>query len=56
MPQRDRELEIRDKERRGRTREKEKGIFAPWGKGLHLGREETDVAHGQMGVYKRETL
>lgn len=53
LPQRDRGQGIRGKDRRQRTREVGRDIYLPWrGKGLPLGREESDVAHRKMVVYR----
>ena len=47
---------IRDKDMRQRTRVKEQkrgvGVFVPEDKGQPLDREETDVAHRQIAIYK----
>ena len=57
LPQRDKGQGIREKEREYKGEEGNKGkgtgAFVPeWDKELPLDREETDVAHKQVAVYK----
>ena len=61
MPQRDKGQGIKDKDWRQRIRDKKKkkgtsergkGCLPQRGKGLPLDREEMDVAHRQMALYK----